>query len=173
VFRKFLFLLAGLVVLGGVLFLYAHHNWNPLPPETMIDRVVVEKAARRLSTFHQNTKLKTYRVALGENPVGAKEVEGDLKTPEGIYQVDGHKPDSDFHLALHLSYPSPADTERATARGVSAGCDIEIHGLPNGHDSAEFHPSTDWTAGCIAVTDAEIEELYRLTPDGTLVEIRP
>lgn len=118
--------------------------------------------------------MKTYRVALGRAPTGAKEYEGDQRTPEGIYRIDFHKPDSDYHLALHISYPEQADLERAAAQGLSAGSDIMIHGLPNGRGwIGRFHRRNDWTAGCIAVTDFEIEEIYRVVPDGTPIEIRP
>jgi murein L,D-transpeptidase YafK len=155
-------------------FLYAHGNFHPLPPNTTIDRIVVEKSARRLSIFRGGQKLKSYRIALGRNPIGAKEQEGDLKTPEGIYRIDSRNPQSSFHLALHISYPSDEDSARAAARGVPAGYDIMIHGLPNGEGwIGAFHRRTDWTAGCIALTDEEIEELWRATPDGAIVEIRP
>jgi murein L,D-transpeptidase YafK len=154
--------------------LYAHGNLHPLPPNTMIDRIIVEKSARRLSIFRAGQKLKNYRIALGRNSIGAKEQEGDLKTPEGIYQIDSRNAQSRFHLALHISYPSPEDEARAAAWGVFAGCDIMIHGLPNGQGwIGAFHRRTDWTAGCIALTDEEIDELWRVTPDGTVVEIRP
>ena len=117
--------------------------------------------------------LKTYHVALGRNPIGAKEQEGDNKTPEGIYTIDYRNPKSDYHLALHISYPSAEDITRAAQRGVNAGFDIMIHGLPNGQDRiGAAHRQKDWTAGCIAVTDEEIDELYRVTPDGTTIEIR-
>jgi murein L,D-transpeptidase YafK len=96
-----------------------------------------------------------------------------MKTPEGVYTIDYRNPNSDYHLALHISYPSEGDNTRAAQRGVNAGFDIMIHGLPNGSRSTGFHPVTDWTAGCIAVTDEEIEEMYRVTPDGTPIEIRP
>lgn len=138
-----------------------------------VDRVVINKSTRTLTTFHGNRKLKTYHVELGRNPVGAKTEEGDLKTPEGIYAIDGHKADSDYHLALHISYPSTADRAQAEARGLTPGEDVEIHGWPNDFQSSGWQPSTDWTAGCAAVSNAEIEELYRLVPDGTVVEIRP
>jgi murein L,D-transpeptidase YafK len=155
-------------------FLYAHGNFHPLPPNTTVDQIVVEKSARRLSIFRSGQKLKSYRIALGRNPIGAKEQEGDLKTPEGIYQIDSCNPQSSFHLALHISYPSEEDNARAAERGVPAGCDIMIHGLPNGEGwIGAFHRRTDWTAGCIALTDKEIEELWRATPDGAIVEIRP
>lgn len=163
-----------ILVCAGVFYLYAHHNWNPLPPRTTIDRIVVQKSARRLSIFRHANQIKTYRIALGRNPVGAKQQEGDMKTPEGIYRIDARNPKSDFHLALHISYPSEVDEARASARGISAGFDIMIHGIQNGHGwIGAFHRWKDWTAGCIALTDEEIEELWRVTPDGTMIEIRP
>ena len=97
-----------------------------------------------------------------------------MKTPEGIYKIDGRNPQSNFHLALHISYPSDEDDKRAAAQGVSAGFDVMIHGIQNGRGwIGAFHRWNDWTAGCIAVTDEEIEELWRVTPDGTTIEIRP
>ena len=162
-----------MVLLIGGVYLYAHYNWNPLPAETRIDRILVEKSARRLSIFRDGKKLKDYRVALGRNPVGAKEQEGDMKTPEGFYWIDWRNPESDYHLALHVSYPSDEDNTRAAARGVNAGFDIMIHGIRNGGGwIGAFHRMQDWTAGCIALTDEEIEELYRVTPDWTPIEIR-
>src|SRR4029077_4585232 len=143
-------------------------EWKVLPAGTTIDRILIEKSERKLLILRDGKVLKTYRVALGRNPIGAKEQEGDNKTPEGIYTIDYRNPKSDFHLALHISYPSAEDIARATARGVSPGCDIMIHGLPNGQGwIGNLHREKDWTAGCIAVTDSEIEELWRITPDGT------
>ena len=156
------------------IYLYAHHNWNSLPAGTAIDRIIVEKSARRLSMFRDGNQIKTYQIALARSPQGAKQEEGDMKTPEGIYKIDGRNPQSSFHLALHISYPSDEDDQRAAARGVSAGYDIMIHGIQNGRGwIGAFHRWSDWTAGCIAVTDEEIEELSRITPDGTTIEIRP
>ena len=156
------------------IYFYAHHNWNPLPPNTTIDRIVVEKSARKLSIFRGGEKLKTYRVALGCNPTGAKQQEGDAKTPEGVYKIDNRNLHSNFHLALHISYPSAEDTAHAAARGLPAGYDIMIHGLPNGRGwLGAFHRRKDWTAGCIALTDEEIEELWRVTPDESPIEILP
>jgi murein L,D-transpeptidase YafK len=167
-----LLIAAGLFV-GGV-YIYAHHVWNPLPQGTTIDRILVEKSARRLTVFANGSKLKEYRVALGRNPVGAKEEEGDMKTPEGFYKIDSRNPQSDYHLALHVSYPSEEDTAGAMARGLNAGFDIMIHGIRNGGGwIGAFHRLRDWTAGCIAMTDEEIEELWRVTSDGTPIEIRP
>ncbi len=155
-------------------YFYAHHNWHPLPAGTAIDRIVVEKSAKRLLVFRNGNQIKSYRIALGRNPVGAKQEEGDMKTPEGIYKIDSRNGQSSFHLALHVSYPSDEDNQRAAARSVSAGSDIMIHGIQNGCGwIGAFHRWKDWTAGCIAVTDEEIEELWRVTPDGTAIEIRP
>jgi murein L,D-transpeptidase YafK len=163
-----------LLICTFAIYLYAHHNWNSLPAGTTIDRIVVEKSARRLSVFRDGNQIKTYRIALGRNPLGAKQEEGDMKTPEGIYKIDGRNRQSSFHLALHISYPSDEDDKRAAAHGVSAGFDIMIHGIQNGRGwIGAFHRWNDWTAGCIAVTDEEIEELWRVTPDGTTIEIRP
>jgi len=152
----------------------ANLNWHPLLPDVIADRILVEKSARRLTLIREGTPLKTYRVSLGGEPIGPKEQEGDLRTPEGIYRIDFHKADSDYHRALHVSYPEQRDIERAAAAGVPPGSDIMVHGLPNGRGwIGAFHRRKDWTAGCIAVTDLEIEEIWRAVPDGTAIEIRP
>jgi len=169
---KITFLLVAICAL--TLYFYAHHNWRSLPAGTTIDRIVVQKSARNLSLFRDGKRLKTYRVALGRNPVGPKQKEGDMKTPEGIYRIDGRNAQSSFHLALHISYPSNDDNARAAERGVSAGFDIMIHGIRNGLGwIGALHRWKDWTIGCIALTDEEIDELWRVTPDGTTIEIRP
>jgi len=171
--RAFVLLIAIMLLIGGI-YVYAHHLWNPLPAGTTIDRIMVEKSARRLSIFANGKKLKSYPVALGRNPVGPKEEEGDMKTPEGIYKIDDRNPRSSFHLALHVSYPSDEDKARAAERGVPAGSEIMIHGIRNGLGwIGAFHRMHDWTIGCIAVTDEEIEELWRVIPNGTPIEIRP
>ncbi len=146
----------------------------PLFSNRIADRVLVEKKARRLTLFRNNTPLKTYEIALGRQPEGAKRFEGDNKTPEGRYVIDTRKKNSSYHRALHISYPSSRDAAFAAQQGRSAGGSIMIHGLPNGMGSlGSFHRLRDWTAGCIAVTNTEIEELWRAIPDGTPIEIRP
>jgi len=162
-------ILIALLALAASAFIY---QFSPFR-SSRVDRIVINKSARTLTTFHGDRKLKTYHVDLGHNPVGAKTEEGDLKTPEGTYTIDGHKADSDYHLALHISYPSTADRAQAEARSVTPGEDIEIHGWPNDFKSSGWKPSADWTSGCAAVTNSEIEELYKVVPDGTTVEIRP
>jgi len=170
-----LIIIAGLSLLLGVcVVIAAQLNLNPLPQNTIADHVLVEKAARRLTLFRENKPLKVYRVALGRAPIGPKQQEGDQRTPEGNYLIDFHKQDSDFHRALHISYPGQSDIDRAAAQGVSPGGDIMIHGLPNGRGwIGAFHRRNDWTAGCVAVTNFEIEEIWRAVPDGTAVEIKP
>lgn len=139
-----------------------------------VDRILVEKEGRRLMLVYKGEVIKTYRIALGGNPVGPKEREGDNKTPEGTYSIDSRNRDSQYHLSLHISYPSEKDRARARELGVSPGGDIMIHGIKRGMSwVGDFHSSIDWTKGCIAVTDEEIEEIDKLAPDGTVVEIRP
>ena len=138
------------------------------------DKVLIEKGARRLTLLAKGEVLKTYRIALGGNPVGPKERQGDGKTPEGVYVIDTRNRDSRYHRSLHISYPNENDRARALALGVSPGGDIMIHGIKNGFSQVgEAHAEVDWTRGCIAVTDGEIEEIDKLVPDGTIVEIRP
>ncbi len=138
------------------------------------DKVLIEKKARRLTLLTRGEVIKTYRIALGGNPVGPKERQGDNKTPEGTYVIDSRNGNSRYHLALHISYPNEADQKRARELGVSPGGDIMIHGLKNGFAPlGAAHTEVDWTKGCIAVTNQEMEEIYHFVPDGTIVEIKP
>lgn len=138
------------------------------------DKVLIEKQARRLSLLSKGAVVKTYKIALGGNPVGPKERQGDNKTPEGTYRIDARNGNSGFHLSLHISYPNEQDKKRAKKLGVSPGGDIMIHGIKNGFSQVgASHAETDWTEGCIAVTNQEMEEIYRFVPIGTIVEITP
>jgi murein L,D-transpeptidase YafK len=140
----------------------------------LADKLIIEKKERRLTLFSKAKVIKTYRVALGRNPEGVKEKEGDNKTPEGIYIIDSRNKTSGYHMSLHISYPNDNDKKRAKALGVSPGGNIMIHGIKNGLGwVGRFHTWFDWTTGCIAVTNEEIEEIDKLLPLGTLVEIRP
>jgi L,D-peptidoglycan transpeptidase YkuD (ErfK/YbiS/YcfS/YnhG family) len=146
----------------------------PVIPKGPADRILIEKKERRLTLFSQGRVLKTCQIALGGNPVGPKEMQGDNKTPEGIYVIDSRNRNSRYHLSLHISYPNEKDKKRAKERGVNPGGDIMIHGIKNGFSWAgDAHTEVDWTQGCIAVTDEEIEEIEKLVPNGTIVEIRP
>jgi len=138
------------------------------------DKILIEKKERRLTLISKGKVLKTYQIALGGNPNGPKERHGDNKTPEGTYVIDSRNKNSRYHLSLHISYPNEKDKKRAKQLGVSPGGDIMIHGIKNGFSWAgDLHTEVDWTKGCIAVTDEEIEEIGRLAPNGTIVEIRP
>ena len=139
-----------------------------------VDRILIEKSTRRLKLISQGEVLKSYKIALGGNPIGPKERQSDNKTPEGSYVIDARNRDSRFHLSLHISYPNERDKKRAKELGVSPGGDIMIHGIKNGFSwVGDAHTGVDWTKGCIAVTDQEIEEIDKLAPNGTIVEIRP
>ena len=138
------------------------------------DRVLIEKKERRLTLLSKGEAIKTYKIALGGNPVGPKERQGDNKTPEGTYIIDSRNRDSGYHLSLHISYPNEKDKLRSKELGVSPGGDIMIHGIKNGFSwVGASHAEVDWTKGCIAVADEEIEEIDKLVPNGTVVEIRP
>jgi murein L,D-transpeptidase YafK len=151
-----------------------HAAGQALPPGTVADRVVIEKSARTLTLYRGRDPLKAYKVALGTNATGPKEREGDGRTPEGMYIIDSRKHDSAFHRALHISYPNSQDRQRARKLGVAPGGAIMIHGLPNGMGMiGRAHLLRDWTRGCIAVTNEEIEEIWRAVPNGTRVEIKP
>lgn len=142
---------------------------------TKIDLIVVEKAKRTLSIYDNGTLVKSYKISLGKNPVGHKQFEGDSKTPEGIYYIDGKNPKSKYFLNLGISYPNEKDKEYAASQGKSAGGDIKIHGLPNGFSLAKplFNIYGDWTEGCIAVNNEDMAELYNIIDIGTKIEIKP
>jgi murein L,D-transpeptidase YafK len=138
------------------------------------ERVLVEKRARRLTLWFAGYVVREYRVALGREPLGDKERIGDGRTPEGVYAIDGRNGASEFHRSLHVSYPSAADVRQAHEAGAAPGGEIMLHGLPAGAEwvGAE-HTRFDWTEGCIAVTNEEIDELWELVANGTPIEIRP
>jgi murein L,D-transpeptidase YafK len=156
----------GLLVCAGILFA------APRPKHP--DKILIEKSKRTLTLLNNGEVLKTYKVALGSQPIGPKDRQGDHKTPEGLYYVDRKVPNSTFYKALHLTYPSPADRAHAKKLGLSPGGDVEIHGL-----GAKFgfigaaHRLHDWTDGCIALTNQEIDEIYPQIEPGTPVEIKP
>ncbi len=138
------------------------------------DKVLIEKKERRLTLLTKGEVIKTYKIALGGNPVGPKERQGDNKTPVGTYIIDSRNSNSGYHLSLHISYPNEKDKMRAKEIGVFPGGDIMIHGIKNGFSSVgASHAEVDWTKGCIAVSNQEMEEIYKFVPNGTTVEIRP
>ena len=166
--RQLLERLSGVVVaLWGTTAFAREADWQA-------DHIRILKHDRTLELIRDGSIKQAYKVALGRTPIGPKQAQGDGKTPEGLYTVDAKNAHSQFHLALHVSYPNTADREHAHKLGVSAGGDIMIHGLPPKYAwVGAAHRATDWTEGCIAVTNSEIEEIWKHVPVGTPVEIRP
>lgn len=141
--------------------------------EVQADLVIVDKPARRLKLMRGEEVIGDYAISLGAAPKGHKTREGDEKTPEGKYTIDWRNPRSVAHLSLHISYPNQQDLEAAAERGESPGGAIMIHGMLNGWGwLGGLHRRWDWTNGCIAVTNAEIQEIWSLVPDGTPIEIK-
>ena len=138
------------------------------------DSMVLEKSHRQLTLYYQGQQVRKYGVALGKNPVGDKLRRGDGRTPEGLFFIEGHNPQSKYHLSLRISYPDAAHRISAAKRGESAGGDIMIHGLPKAFAMiGALHRQQDWTEGCVAVTNEEIEEIWRAVPDGARIFIKP
>ena len=136
--------------------------------------MVLDKSARRLTLYYRGQEVRTYGVALGKNPVGDKTRRGDGRTPEGLFFIEGRNPQSKYHLSLRISYPDAAHRARSAARGLTPGGDIMIHGLPPAFASVgALHRQQDWTEGCVAVTNQEIEEIWRAVPNGAPILIRP
>jgi murein L,D-transpeptidase YafK len=147
---------------------------SPLYALPRADRITVHKKEHTMELMHAGTVIKAYKIALGRNPVGPKQREGDFRTPEGVYVIDSRNAKSQYHRSLHISYPNTSDRERARKLHVSPGGDVMIHGLPNGYGYlGAAHRRWDWTYGCIAVTDEEIDEIWSLVDNGTPIEIRP
>ena len=147
---------------------------NPPVSEIAADYILVEKSLKRLTLFSHEKPIKSYTVAIGRNPIGPKLEEGDQKTPEGRYIIDTRNQDSDSYLSLHISYPNTIDRELASLAGLTSGGNIVIHGTGDEYAwMGKFHSVLDWTDGCIAVTNEEIQEIWGLVPDGTVIDIRP
>lgn len=166
----------GGTIVATALSLLAAANWpdEQLAEGVVASRVEVIKHRRILRLYAGDRVLKEYSVALGGEPIGHKLREGDERTPEGIYTLDYRNRHSAFHRSVHISYPSPADQLRAGTNGVDPGGMIMIHGLPNKLGwVGRLHRLFDWTDGCIAVTNPEMDEISSAVPDGTRIEIKP
>jgi murein L,D-transpeptidase YafK len=144
------------------------------PPQVKADSILILKKDHVMELLAGGKVIRTYRVALGQGGLSPKQKEGDARTPEGHYVIDSRSEHSAYHKALHVSYPNAEDHKRAARMGVKPGGAIMIHGLPNGKGFiGAGHRLYDWTLGCIAVTDQEIDEIWTMVPVGTPVEIRP
>lgn len=162
------------LLLVTALTVYYYYPEQILPPNAKIDRLVVFKSKRQMLAYSKGHLLKTYTVSLGFMPIGAKQYEGDGKTPEGLYYINGRNPNSTCHKNLGISYPSAADVARCKKSGKPTGGDIKIHGITNGMGFiGKFHRWYDWTSGCIGVTDNEMDELYAAVITGSEIEINP
>ncbi|MEQ8368229.1 MAG: L,D-transpeptidase family protein [Roseicyclus sp.] len=133
-----------------------------------VTRIEVHKSSRQMYLFHHDEVLDSYEFELGFAPDGHKTEEGDGRTPEGRYYIDRRNPNSAYYLSIGISYPNPDDIAQARERGVSPGGDIFIHGTPR-----PFRRADDWTAGCIAVTNAQMRQIYAMVQDGTVIDIFP
>ncbi|MDO9617407.1 MAG: L,D-transpeptidase family protein [Pseudomonas sp.] len=154
--------------------LTGHASSTPPLNGKTIDKVLVVKSERKLHLISRGDTLKSYRVSLGKQPEGAKQREGDRRTPEGFYWIDWRKTSDKYNLSMHISYPNARDQAQARAKGVPAGGMIMIHGTPLDEEYPEwFFHTLDWTEGCIAMKNTDMREIWALVKDGTLIEIRP
>jgi murein L,D-transpeptidase YafK len=170
---KYLLVIFVFAVVAGI---SAWNLWpdTPLPRGTKADLVVVHKAARSLELYRGNELLKAYQVSLGRHPAGSKMQQGDGRTPEGDYRLDYRNPTSSFHKALHISYPERADIASAQSRNVDPGGLVMVHGMRNGFGwIGRLHRAIDWTDGCVAVTNNEIDEIWGVVADGTKIVLDP
>ncbi len=166
--------IALLILLSVGLISYNLYPETTLDRNAQVDKLVVYKSKRKLLAFSDGKLLKSYPISLGGQPVGAKEIEGDLKTPEGLYTINDKNPYSDYHKNLGVSYPNEKDIAHAKSLGKDAGGDIKIHGLRNGLGFiGKLQRCMDWTFGCMALTDSEIDELFDAVKIGTPIEINP
>ena len=148
------------------------NNGQPISSTVIIDKVFVDKSARTLQLLSDDKVIKSYHIALGGNPVGHKQQQGDQRTPVGSYTLDYKNEKSGYYRSIHISYPNTTDKARAKSRGVSAGGDIMIHGQKNGFGALGLlNQQRDWTDGCIAVTDNEMDEIMAAVKVGTSIEI--
>ncbi len=163
-----------MIILAGVMLTACATKFRSYSGPT-VTGIEIHKAERKMYLLHQGTVLRTYDIALGGNPVGHKQFEGDGKTPEGVYFISHKNPKSTYHLSLGVSYPNDADRAFAASQGKQPGGDIFIHGGPPKKVSGRprVPRNADWTAGCIAVTDKEIEEIFSMIETRTSVRILP
>lgn len=150
------------------------HGSSPFQGDLRADRVLVDKSARQLFLLWRGDVVRSYPISLGEQPTGHKRQEGDQRTPEGRYRLDWRNAQSSFYKSIHISYPNVQDRARAERLGIDPGGEIVIHGLPNRDRGLDaLYRGRDWTDGCIAVLDEQMDEIWLAVRDGTPIEILP
>jgi len=163
-----------MLVAGGLALLTVLVTSAVSAEQPAANKIRIRKSERTMTLYHDQQELQSFSIVLGRQPVGAKEKRGDGKTPEGTYRIDSRNERSGFYRALHISYPNEHDRQAAAAKKVNPGGDIMIHGMKNGLGwLGPLHRMIDWTDGCIAVTNAEMDEIWKRVPVGTTVEIVP
>ncbi len=162
------------IVLLALGLIWNYYPEQKLPANSQVDLLVVQKSQNKMMAYADGKLLKSYQVSFGDAPVGHKEFEGDEKTPEGVYTINAKNDKSGYHKNLGISYPNDQDIDHAKSLGVSPGGDIKIHGIRNGLGVInKFQRLINWTNGCIALTNSEIDELYSSVKIGTRIEIKP
>ncbi|WP_025143655.1 murein L,D-transpeptidase family protein [Pedobacter jeongneungensis] len=170
--KKVIFCTILLFILG--VFIYNLYPEMKLPANAEIDYILVKKSDRQLLAYSKQKLVKTYKISLGNSPIGHKEYEGDEKNPEGVYTINAKNPNSGYHKNLGVSYPNIKDVEKAKLLGKDSGGDIKIHGIRNHMGFiGKFQRLFDWTNGCMALTNTEVDELYYAVKIGTKIDIRP
>lgn len=163
--------------LGFILALAGTLLWQPglqAGEFPVAEKVVIEKAERKLHLIKGGEPFRTFEISLGIRPIGGKQQEGDFKTPEGKYLLDVRNPDSEYFLSIHISYPNPGDVRQADSKGVEPGGAIMIHGQPNTPSRSEgYYRTQDWTDGCIAVSNSDMIDIWLMTANDTPIEILP
>ncbi|SDG62206.1 L,D-transpeptidase catalytic domain [Pedobacter terrae] len=170
--KKIILFIISFFIIGAAI--YNLYPEQKLPTNTEIDYIIVKKSDRQLLAYAKHKLIKTYKISLGDSPVGHKEFEGDEKTPEGFYIINAKNPNSGYHKNLGVSYPNKEDIAKAKALDKLPGGDIKIHGIRNKLGFiGKFQRFFDWTNGCMALTNNEVDELFYAVNIGTKIEIRP
>ena len=172
--NRALIVIVSLIICVTVLYTYTKAQEQPKKPLGKIDKVLVLKSERKMQLIKNGEVVRTYKIALGNNPIGHKQKEGDERTPEGNYVLDWRNEQSHYYKSMHISYPNAEDKRQAKAKNVSPGGNIMIHALPNGMGYiGTGHTANDWTDGCIAITNEQMDELWGSASNGTPIEIKP
>ena len=164
----------GILLLSALVASASFFSYSSAGEFPLADKVLIEKGKRKLHLMKEGKPFRSFNIALGSAPIGDKNEEGDFKTPEGSYFLDARNPNSDFFLSIHISYPNGMDRNDATRKGIKPGGQIMIHGQPNTPTySAGYYKTSDWTNGCIAVSNSDMIDIWLMTPNTVPIEILP